>query len=243
MYKIGHLFLCGPINTTLIFSTKLFFLSLLITLSQYLPPRIPDVAAFGDGSRYQWVKQYCVVRSDSRLKKHWRRPGNRSGASGPARGPPAGATPAHEGAPPPPGSPLPRAKWAAALSPRAGSAGRRSSRQVQPRLGPAHPKASPNPTLASPPAREHTWSSSLMSMKAGTLMVKARTRQTRHSPTKPTGKGSWHTRWRLTTASGSPRVCPEGRSHWDGRGPGASRTARSGSVWRWGGLALGPPPL
>lgn len=35
-----------------------------------------------------------------------------------------------------------------------------------------------------------TWSSSLMSMKAGTLMVKARLRKTLRSRTTPTGKGS-----------------------------------------------------
>lgn len=94
-----------------------------------------------------------------------------------------------------------------------------ASRSGVPPLGPDSalhaPEDAPTPALAAPAAREHTWSSSLMSIKAGTLMVKARAQRTLHSQTTPTGKGSWHSWWRLTTVSGSPCSGP-----WGAESPG-----------------------
>lgn len=48
----------------------------------------------------------------------------------------------------------------------------------------------PTPAAPRAPRRAPTWSSSLMSMKAGTLMVNGRLRKTLRSRTTPTGKGN-----------------------------------------------------
>lgn len=70
-------------------------------------------------------------------------------------------------------------------------ASRPRSRRSPPRRRPAGPAAC-------------TWSSSLMSMKAGTLMVKARLRETLRSRTTPTGKGSGAARRYAQPLPGQP---------------------------------------
>lgn len=150
----------------------------------------------GDGSRHhsQCVKKYCAVRND------W--PGGANGdqaVRGDSRPGLGTAEAALRNS-----RPETLARVSRTSHPRAWRRELRLSTQARvplsgvppscPRLGPNSTayttETSPNPTLATPAARKHTWSSSLMSMNAGTLMVQTTEQQTAYTQTTPTGKES-----------------------------------------------------
>lgn len=198
----------------------------------------------GDGSRHhsQCVKKYCAVRND------W--PGGANADQEPVRGdsrPGLGTVEAALRN----SRPETLARVSRTSHSRAWRRELRLSTQERvprsdvppacPRLGPnstAHTtETSPNPTLATPAAREHTWSSSLMSMNAGTLMVQTTEKQTAYTQTTPTGKESRAPGLRGCASQllpGCPVQILQCRVTRTGGAAGANPTARSDRLWRRG---------
>lgn len=205
-----------------------------------------------DGSRYapQWVKKYRVDR------QQWLQAGR---VPTPTRKLAVRPRAQHRecwlaGNPRPPGTRAPASRpphsevWR--TEPRLSAPGRapRGGVPLARRwLGPdsvLHTSEPPlHPTLAASAFREHTWSSSLMSMNAGTLMAKAGALRTLGPQTTLTGKRSWAARRRLTTASGSACAGLAGRGHQDGRSHGdQSQRPLCGAGPGGGGSGSGTSP-
>lgn len=236
---------CDPI-TPFSSSTKLCFLRQWLTPSKSLPPPTPDVTAFGALKPTPFPMSRKVLCRQKRLRAEKAQAPTRksAGSVGPAPGPPAGrqvrlpATNARAGLRRPVSRPLHSHVWSVSCGSQPESVPWGGVPPAQPPLGPHTPRL-PQPRPGGPAAREHTWSSSLMSMKAGTLMVKARARRPLHSQTTPTGKGGRRAPRRFRPLPG--HLAPGSRggvTGWAGpRRPIPPRWLEAGRA-----CPLGPPP-